>query len=51
MTASKTSVSEAVSNSIIHGYAGGSVEKYVSMEMSYDEKGTVTIEVSDSEES
>lgn len=47
VTEIKTAVSEAVSNSIIHGYSGGSLEKTVVMECSYNEKGVVTIVVSD----
>lgn len=43
----KTAVSEAVSNSIIHGYSGGSIEKSIVMECSYSESGAVTVIISD----
>lgn len=47
ITEIKTAVSEAVSNCIIHAYNGGDIEKKVYIECSYDEKGTVTIKVTD----
>ncbi|MBQ9973039.1 MAG: anti-sigma F factor [Firmicutes bacterium] len=47
LTEIKTAVSEAVSNSIIHGYKGGSIEEIVVLECSYDEKGIVRITIAD----
>lgn len=47
LTEIKTAVSEAVSNSIIHGYSGGSEDKIVALECSYDEKGIVRITITD----
>ncbi|MBE6030066.1 MAG: anti-sigma F factor [Clostridiales bacterium] len=47
LTEIKTAVSEAVSNSIIHGYSGGREDKIVALECSYDEKGIVRITITD----
>ena len=47
ITEIKTAVSEAVSNSIIHAYGGGSIDKTVSMEIRSDDKGMITIVIED----
>ena len=46
LTEIKTAVSEAVSNSIIHGY-GGDSSPIVTMECALDKKGKLTIKVED----
>lgn len=46
ITEIKTAVSEAVSNAVIHGYASSGIGM-IKMEMSYNDKGVVTITVED----
>ena len=43
----KTAVSEAVSNAVIHGYGGGSLEQSVVLSCEYDEGGTVKLIIED----
>ncbi len=47
LTEIKTAVSEAVSNAVIHGYGGGSLEQSVVLSCEYDEGGTVKLIIED----